>query len=185
MVSAQASLGQLPAVPGPCGHHGCTSAFGEQWDTAPNLVTAVRTAATVALWGVAVSTGDTRWLLAALLCYWIGDMADGLVARLSHRETRTGAILDVLADRLSICLVVVSYVTMHPQTALPAAKGTTILIGLLGYACANADGSSRSRSFRPENSDSSKRLPATVATSVGRFAQILSNGNEITTSARK
>lgn len=95
--------------------------FGEQWGTAPNLVTAVRTVGTVALWGVAVTTGSERWLLAALLCYWLGDIADGLLARLTHRETRTGAVLDVLADRLSVCLVVVSYVAVHPQAALPAA----------------------------------------------------------------
>ncbi|MGH8573639.1 MAG: CDP-alcohol phosphatidyltransferase family protein, partial [Gammaproteobacteria bacterium] len=76
---------------------------------------------TVALWGVAVTTGDPGWLLAALLCYWIGDIADGLLARLTHHESRTGAVLDVLADRLSVCLVVVSYVTMYPQAALPAA----------------------------------------------------------------
>ncbi|MGH3794797.1 MAG: CDP-alcohol phosphatidyltransferase family protein [Pseudonocardiaceae bacterium] len=104
----------------PCGHRGCTSVFAEQWGTVPNLVTAVRTVGTVALWGVAVTTGEPGWLLAALLCYWIGDIADGLVARLTHRETRTGAVLDMLADRLSVCLVVIGYVTLHPQDALPA-----------------------------------------------------------------
>ncbi|MGH3810875.1 MAG: CDP-alcohol phosphatidyltransferase family protein, partial [Pseudonocardiaceae bacterium] len=47
--------------------------------------------------------------------------ADGVLARLTHRETRTGAVLDILADRLSICLVVISYVTAHPPAAPPAA----------------------------------------------------------------
>lgn len=117
----QASPGHLPAGPGPCGHRGCTATFHEQWGTAPNVVTAVRTLGTVTCWGVALTTGTSGWLLAALLCYWIGDVADGLLARLTHRETRTGAMLDVLADRLSVCLVVVSYVTLHPQVALPAA----------------------------------------------------------------
>jgi len=104
-----------------CGHRGCTSVFDDQWGTAPNLVTAVRTVGTAALWAVAVTTGAEGWLLAALLCYWIGDVADGLLARLTHRETRTGAVLDVLADRLSVCLVVVSYVSAHRSAALPAA----------------------------------------------------------------
>ena len=118
---AQAPLGRLPPSVAPCGHRGCTSVFGERWGTAANLVTAARTVGTVALWGVAVTTGDDGWLLAALLCYWLGDIADGLLARLTHRETRTGAVLDVLADRLSVCLVVVSYVTTHPPATLPAA----------------------------------------------------------------
>lgn len=117
----QALPGHVPSSVRPCEHRGCTSALGEQWITAPNLVTTARTLGTVTLWGVAVTTGDQGWLLAALLCYWVGDIADGLLARLIHRETRTGAVLDVLADRLSVCLVVVSYVTMHPQAALPAA----------------------------------------------------------------
>ena len=106
---------------GACEHHGCTSAFGEQWGTGPTLVTAVRTVGTVVAWAVAVTTGGDGWLLAALLCYWIGDIADGVLARLTDRETRTGAVLDVLADRLSVCLVVVSYVTTHPSAAAPAA----------------------------------------------------------------
>lgn len=117
----QTPLGRVPSEPAPCGHRGCTSAFAEQWSTIPNLVTAGRTVAAVTLWGIAVTTASEDWLLAALLCYWIGDVADGLLARLTHRETRTGAVLDVLADRLSMCLVVITYVTLHPQLALPAA----------------------------------------------------------------
>ncbi|MBA2473183.1 MAG: CDP-alcohol phosphatidyltransferase family protein [Pseudonocardiales bacterium] len=117
-VSAAASPGALR-----CGHRGCTAAFAEQWSTWPNFVTAVRTMATLVAWAVAVTTGSDAWLLAALLCYWVGDIADGLLARLTGRETRTGAVLDVLADRLSVCLVVVSYVSTHPSAsaALPAA----------------------------------------------------------------
>ncbi|MGH8964858.1 MAG: CDP-alcohol phosphatidyltransferase family protein [Actinomycetes bacterium] len=104
-----------------CKHRGCTRAFEERWGTAPTAVTAVRTVATAVAWAVAVTTGSDGWLLAALLCYWIGDVADGLLARLTHRETRTRAVVDVLADRLSICLVVASYVTAHPAAAPPAA----------------------------------------------------------------
>jgi CDP-diacylglycerol--glycerol-3-phosphate 3-phosphatidyltransferase len=118
---AQVPPGPLPPDVRPCGHRGCTSSVAEQWGSAPNLVTAARTVGTLTLWGVAVTTGAEGWLLAALLCYWIGDIADGLLARLTNWETRTGAVLDVLADRLSVCLVVVSYVTLHPPAVLPAA----------------------------------------------------------------
>lgn len=103
-----------------CEHRGCTSALGERWGTGPNVVTALRTLGTVVLWGMALVQGDERLLLAALLCYWVGDIADGLLARLTGTETRTGAVLDVLADRLCVCLVVVSYVTAHPEAVLPA-----------------------------------------------------------------
>jgi len=103
-----------------CGHRGCTSELDERWWTGPNLVTVLRTLGTVVLWGMALVQGDERLLLAALLCYWIGDIADGLLARLTGTETRTGAVLDVLADRLCVCLVVVSYVTAHPGAVLPA-----------------------------------------------------------------
>lgn len=103
-----------------CGHRGCTAEFDERWATTPNAVTLVRTLGTVVLWGMALVQADERLLLAALLCYWVGDIADGLVARLTGTETRTGAILDVLADRLCVCLVVVSYVTLHPAAAVPA-----------------------------------------------------------------
>jgi phosphatidylglycerophosphate synthase len=90
------------------------------WWTAPNVVTAVRTAGTLVLSGAAIAEGDQALLLAALLCYWLGDIADGLLARLAHSETRTGAVLDVVADRLCVCFVVVTYVMSHPSVLLPA-----------------------------------------------------------------
>jgi hypothetical protein len=77
-----------------CGHRGCTSALDECWWTGPNLVTALRTLGTVVLWGMALVQSDEWLLLAALLCYWVGDIADGLLARLTGTETRTGAALD-------------------------------------------------------------------------------------------
>ncbi len=111
---------QLHGVAAGCGHRGCTAALAEIWWTAPNLLTWARTVGTVVLCGAAIVAGDQLLLLAALLCYWVGDIADGLLARLTHRETRTGAVLDVLADRLSVSLVVITYVTWHPPAMLPA-----------------------------------------------------------------
>lgn len=130
---AQVPLDHLLPRAVPCRHRGCTSAFEDRWGTAATLVTAARTVGTVALWGVAVTTGDDRWLLAALLCYWLGDIADGTLARLTHRETRTGAVLDVLADRLSVCLVVAGYVTTHPQATVPASVFLTQFVVLDAY----------------------------------------------------
>jgi CDP-diacylglycerol--glycerol-3-phosphate 3-phosphatidyltransferase len=115
MGSAQASRGTAP-----CGHRGCTAVLGEVWWTAPNVLTGARTVGTLVLSGAAIAERDQLLLLGALLCYWVGDIADGLLARLTHRETRTGAMLDVLADRLCVCLVALGYVVSHPTAMLPA-----------------------------------------------------------------
>lgn len=112
--------GSTRAGESPCGHHGCTTDLGERWGTAPNLITAARTVVTLVLWGLAVTRGSDGLLLAAMLVYWIADILDGVVARLTGTETRTGAVLDVLADRLAVTLVVLTYVTAHPGAVLPA-----------------------------------------------------------------
>lgn len=104
-----------------CGHRGCTAVLGDQWLTPPNLVTVLRTALTVALSGVVIGAqGGAPWLLAALASYWLGDLADGALARATRTETRTGAVLDILADRLSVCLVVIAFLAEHPEAVLPA-----------------------------------------------------------------
>ena len=63
-------------------------------------VTAVRTVVAVALAGVAASQHSLGWLVASLVVYWVGDVLDGWVARRLGCETRTGAVLDILSDRL-------------------------------------------------------------------------------------
>ena len=68
--------------------------------TAASGVTAVRTVVAVALAGVAANEGSVGWLVASLLVYWIGDVLDGWVARRLGCETRIGAVLDILSDRL-------------------------------------------------------------------------------------
>lgn len=106
-------------------HVGCTDDIREIWLNGPNLLTAVRTLGCVVLVGLAAGAGESatgeKLLLAALLVYWVGDIADGLLARTTGTETRTGAVLDVLADRLSVVMVIMIYVSWHPVTAIPAA----------------------------------------------------------------
>src|ERR687889_1256638 len=72
----------------------------ERMMTAANGVTAVRTVVAVALAGVAANQGSVGWLVASLLVYWIGDVLDGWIARRLGCETRAGAVLDILSDRL-------------------------------------------------------------------------------------
>lgn len=87
----------------------------ERIGTAATWVTAVRTTATVVLAGVAVQQESLAWLVASLAVYWVGDIADGLVARALRCETRIGAVLDILCDRLSAAVFYVGLVWLQPE----------------------------------------------------------------------
>src|SRR5699024_8837010 len=85
-----------------CNHHGCTTDTRDRWGGWANALTLVRTVAAVVLsLSATIVNPAWPWLLTALAVYWIGDFADGLLARLTNTETRTGAVFDILADRLS------------------------------------------------------------------------------------
>ncbi len=89
----------------------------ERFATAANGVTAARTVASVVLAGVAASERSLDWLLVALVVYWAGDVLDGWVARRLACETRTGAALDVLCDRLCAAGVYLGLVWLEPSWA--------------------------------------------------------------------
>ncbi len=104
-----------------CGHHGCTSDLRDHWMGLPNAVTVLRGIGTAVLCLIAAGAPTAwPWLLAALATYWLGDIADGLLARWRGTETRTGAVLDILTDRLSVCLIIAIYGTTEPGVLLPA-----------------------------------------------------------------
>ncbi len=77
-----------------------TDPASERLRTSANVITALRTVAAVALAGLAVQRGSLTLLVASLAVYWVGDVLDGAVARVTRRETRIGAVLDILSDRL-------------------------------------------------------------------------------------
>jgi CDP-diacylglycerol--glycerol-3-phosphate 3-phosphatidyltransferase len=87
----------------------------ERIGTAATWVTGARTVATVVLAGVAVQQESLAWLVASLVVYWVGDILDGLVARLLRCETRIGAVLDILCDRLSAAVFYVGLVWLQPE----------------------------------------------------------------------
>lgn len=87
----------------------------ERIGTAATWVTGVRTAATVVLAGVAVQQESLGWLVASLAAYWVGDVLDGLVARVLRCETRIGAVLDILCDRLSAAVFYVGLLWLQPE----------------------------------------------------------------------
>lgn len=102
-------------------HQECADGERERWNTAPNLITLVRTVAAVALALAAAPQQSLTLVLAATAVYWVGDMADGAVARWLRRETRTGAVLDIACDRACAGAIYVSLVWLMPQMWLPIA----------------------------------------------------------------
>ncbi len=87
----------------------------------PNLVTAVRTAGSVTVAMVAIYHRSLTLLLVALGIYWLGDVADGALARLLHLETRVGAVLDILSDRFCAAAFYLGLAWLDPALAIPVA----------------------------------------------------------------
>jgi CDP-diacylglycerol--glycerol-3-phosphate 3-phosphatidyltransferase len=102
-----------PGQPVRCGIRGCGCEDPRQLLNGPNALTVVRTLASLALVTTAAVQHSWPWLLAAYLTYWIGDSADGNLARLRGQETRFGAVFDVVCDRInciSCALVLLSFI---------------------------------------------------------------------------
>ena len=91
----------------------------ERLDTSANVVTLIRTVAAVVLAGLAVREESLTLLVAALVVYWVGDMADGLVARVRGCETRIGAVLDILCDRFCAATFYLGLAWLSPEFVLP------------------------------------------------------------------
>ncbi|HET9859226.1 MAG TPA: CDP-alcohol phosphatidyltransferase family protein [Nocardioidaceae bacterium] len=91
----------------------------ERLGTSANVVTLVRTVASVALAGLAAREASLTLLVVALVVYWVGDMADGFVARLRGCETRIGAVLDILCDRFCAAAFYLGLAWLSPEFALP------------------------------------------------------------------
>lgn len=85
--------------------------------TAANGVTAVRTLGALVLALVAAERGSLLLLVASLVCYVVGDMLDGAVARWLGCETRIGACLDILSDRLCASAFYFGLVWLQPEVA--------------------------------------------------------------------
>ncbi|WP_250033451.1 CDP-alcohol phosphatidyltransferase family protein [Paractinoplanes maris] len=88
--------------------------------TAANGITVIRTLAAVSLGVAAVVSGSMTLLVVAYGIYWLGDMLDGLAARLLHQETRAGAVLDIVSDRACTAVLCVGLVVLVPDVAVVA-----------------------------------------------------------------
>ena len=87
--------------------------------TSANVITVVRTVAAVVLAGLAIQHESLPLLVSSLVVYWVGDILDGLVARLQGCETRIGAVLDVLSDRFCAAAFYFGLAWLQPEHVLP------------------------------------------------------------------
>src|SRR3954454_7219413 len=94
-----------------------TDVEAERVGTPATVVTGVRTVVAVVLAGVAAHDHSLKLLVVALVVYWLGDMLDGGVARLLGCETRIGAALDILCDRLCAAAFYVGLMWLKPEFA--------------------------------------------------------------------
>ncbi len=91
----------------------------ERLGTPATVVTALRTVATLVLAGMAIREDSLPLLVASLAVYWVGDIVDGTVARVMRCETRIGAVLDILCDRVSAAVFYLGLAWLEPEFTLP------------------------------------------------------------------
>jgi CDP-diacylglycerol--glycerol-3-phosphate 3-phosphatidyltransferase len=82
-------------------------------------VTVVRTGTSVILSGFGIVGSSLTLLLAGLAVYWVGDIADGGLARVMQRETRIGATLDIVSDRACAMVFYLGLVSIRPEVVAP------------------------------------------------------------------
>lgn len=85
--------------------------------TVANRVTLVRTVGALAVGVVASVQASLGLLVVAYAIYWIGDIADGQVARRTGTLTRQGAVLDILSDRACCGLLAAVFLGLTPEAA--------------------------------------------------------------------
>jgi len=83
--------------------------------TGATVITAVRTIASVVLAAMAAQQQSLTLLVASLAVYWVGDMLDGFYARVRDCETRIGAVLDILCDRLNAGAFYIGLAWLEPD----------------------------------------------------------------------
>ncbi|MFW6774936.1 CDP-alcohol phosphatidyltransferase family protein [Nocardioides sp. CPCC 205120] len=93
----------------------------ERLMTGATVITFVRTVATLvlSLWGAYEQS--LTLLVIGLVVYWVGDSLDGEWARWFDCETRIGAVVDMLCDRMSCAAFYLGLVWLQPEMAFPVA----------------------------------------------------------------
>lgn len=105
----------------------------EKWGTWANLVTLVRLVAGIAIFAVAAVRRDETLNFIGLGVYWVLDIVDGYLARRFDQETRIGAQMDILADRVLVAFFYLNYAMLYPQLIVPVALFLFQFMGIDHY----------------------------------------------------
>ena len=87
----------------------------------PNRITLVRTVVAMVIAAIAFRSGLLSWLVIGYAAYWLGDMADGAVARYRNEESVAGAVFDIVCDRACSFLLAAAFMATFPATIGPLA----------------------------------------------------------------
>jgi CDP-diacylglycerol--glycerol-3-phosphate 3-phosphatidyltransferase len=101
----------------------------ERLFTGATIITFVRIAITLAIALWAAHERSLAWMWAGLVSHWIGDSLDGEWARWFDCETRIGAVVDMMCDRLACGVLYGGLVWLQPQGWL-FDQGHMTLIGI-------------------------------------------------------
>lgn len=91
----------------------------ERLGTSATVLTGLRTLAAVLVAGAAVQQDSLELLVVSLVIYWVGDILDGLVARIRRCETRIGAVMDILCDRFCAAAFYLGLIWLQPDFVVP------------------------------------------------------------------
>jgi CDP-diacylglycerol--glycerol-3-phosphate 3-phosphatidyltransferase len=75
----------------------------------------------MALAAWAAATSSMTLLVVGYAVYWVGDVADGVVARRRGEQTRQGAVLDIVGDRACTTMLATAFIVERPSMAVPLA----------------------------------------------------------------
>lgn len=91
----------------------------ERLFTSATIVTFVRTLISLGFSFAGAYQGSKTLLVIGLVVYWVGDSLDGEVARWRDCESRIGATVDMLSDRLNCAAFYIGLAWLEPIMALP------------------------------------------------------------------
>jgi CDP-diacylglycerol--glycerol-3-phosphate 3-phosphatidyltransferase len=87
--------------------------------TSATALTFLRTVVSLGFVLAAVRDESLTLLVTGLAVYWVGDILDGEVARWRNCETRIGAVIDMLCDRLNCAGFYLGLAWLQPIMAIP------------------------------------------------------------------
>lgn len=91
------------------GYQGCVQQPDEDVRILASVITLARTVGCLTFVTVSIATEQVSRLFIGFAMHVVGDVADGIVARRRHEETRAGALVDILCDRLCVSAQYLSY----------------------------------------------------------------------------